>query len=459
MRTPRKGKVYSRNYSLPTIWKNGNIYTKLSFFIWGSANIANGQIAKGLIFLAAQAAYVFYMINTGIGNLMDMRTLGTEQQGKVFDESIGIYIFSKGDNSMLILLFGVSSVVITLMAFASWLISVYSGENARKLKLANRVVPGIRTDIRMLFDKNIYRLFLAVPFLGIIVFTVMPLIYMILVAFTNYDANHQPPGNLFTWIGFSNFKSLLSTGNQLSQTFWPIFIWTMIWGFTATFSCYFGGMFLAILINSRGIKGKKLWRAVFMLTMAIPAFISLLVISTMLGKMGIINVLLQQWGFITDPLPFLTNGTWAKFTVIIVNLWIGIPSTMLIVSGILINLPAELYESAKIDGAGPVKTFTKITFPYMFFVTTPYLITQLIGNFNNFGVIFFLTGGGPLTLRYYREAGETDLLVTWLFKLTTTTTDYSLAASIAIIIFTVSAVFSLYSYSRSRAMLDEEGFQ
>ncbi len=333
------------------------------------------------------------------------------------------------------------------------------GKKARSLKAANRKVPGFIDDIKELFNSNIHRLFLFIPAAGILIFTVMPLIYMILIAFTNYDAGHQPPGNLFTWVGLDNFKAMLSTTDKLSATFWPILGWTFIWGFVATFSCYFGGIFLAILINSKGIKGKKVWRTIFITTMAIPTFISLLVVSTMLGKSGIINVLLQQWGFITEPLPFLTNGTWAKATVIVVNLWVGVPVTMLMVSGILMNIPAELYESAKIDGANAFTTFRKITFPYMWFITTPYLITNLISNFNNFGVIYFLTGGSPSTLEYYKGAGKTDLLVTWLYKLTKDSKDYNLAATIGILIFVISAVFSWIMYSRSNALKNEEGFQ
>jgi len=131
---------------------------------------------------------------------------------------------------------------------------------------------------------------------------------------------------------------------------------------------------------------------------------------------------------------------------------------MLMVTGILMNIPGELYESARIDGANPIVQFVKITFPYMWFITTPYLISNLVGNFNNFGVIYFLTGGAPNTLDYY-QAGTTDLLVTWLYKLTRDSKDYNFAAAIGILIFILSAAFSLISYARSAAMTNEEGFQ
>ena len=377
----------------------------------------------------------------------------------VMDPAQGILVMQPGDNSMLMLLYGVVAIVVTAMAIVVWVTSIYSGEECRQLKLASKKVPGILDDITSLFDTHIVRLFLCVPLIGILVFTVTPLIYMILMAFTNYDTDHQPPGHLFSWVGLENFRAILDASGKLGSTFLPILGWTLIWAVVACASCYFGGMFLAILINSKGIRFKKMWRAIFILAMAIPAFVSLLVINTMLGQYGIINVLLQNWGCTTGPLPFLTNATWARGTVIVVNLWLGFPSTMLMVSGILMNIPPELYESASIDGANPVQQFVSITFPYMLQVTKPYLITNFIGNINNFGVIYFLTAGAPSTLDYYKGAGKTDLLVTWLYKLTAESNDYNLAATIGILIFVISAVFSMVTYAKAGISQNEEALQ
>ncbi|MDC7294548.1 sugar ABC transporter permease [Butyrivibrio sp. DSM 10294] len=452
-------KAATTKRNILTIFTNGDIFSKLSYILFGLSNIRNGQVLKGLIFMALEALYLVFMILTGGHNLAMMRTLGTSTQGMTFNESLGIYEVSQGDNSMLILLSGVVTLVITGFFLALLLFSVYSGEAARQAKELGRRPNTFLEDIKSLANENIHFLFLSVPVLGLSIFTVMPLIYMILMAFTNYDQDHQPPGNLFTWVGLKNFFTLLSGGDRLAATFWPVLGWTLIWGFAATFSCYFGGMILAMIINSKGIKHKKFWRTIFVITMAIPAFISLRVVSTMLGERGIFNVLLQQWGFTDHALPFLSNITWARVSVILVNFWIGVPVTMLMVSGILMNIPGELYESAKIDGAGPFTMFRKITFPYMWFVTTPYIISNLISNFNNFNPIYFLTGGEPLTLDYYKGAGKTDLLVTWLYKLTKDSNDYNLAATIGIIIFVISAIFTLVSFSRSNAMKNEEGFQ
>ncbi|MBP5198880.1 MAG: sugar ABC transporter permease, partial [Lachnospiraceae bacterium] len=318
-----KTKKTVKKPGLFSIFTQGDIFSKLSFIIMGISNIVRKQIVKGLIYLAIEVGYFFYMIRSGFSNILEMRTLGTSGQGMVFDDAQGIYGISQGDNSMLILLYGVATIVLTAVFLVIWAFSIRAGEEARQLKLNNKKVPNFIDEVKALFDYNIHKLILAVPLLGIITFTVTPLIYMILIAFTNYDAEHQPPGNLFTWVGLANFKNLLSASGKLSSTFWPVLGWTFIWGFVATFSCYFGGMFLAMLINSKGIGGKKVWRTFFVTTMAIPSFITLLVVGTMLGKNGILNVLLLNWGFVSEPLPFLTNGLWAKITVIVVNIWIG----------------------------------------------------------------------------------------------------------------------------------------
>ena len=185
-----------------------------------------------------------------------------------------------------------------------------------------------------------------------------------------------------------------SGGTQFGTVFGKILLWTVIWAFFATFSNYLLGMVVAIMISKKGIKLKKLWRTVLIMTVAVPQFVSLLLMSQMLGDYGIVNSLLQKWGITSGPIKFLSDGTVAKATIILVNIWIGIPYTMLMVSGILMNIPADLYESARIDGAGPFRQYFKITLPYVLHVTTPYLISNFVGNLNNFGVIYLLTGGG-----------------------------------------------------------------
>ena len=455
---PAKG-LPERKDKVKDAWIQGDILTRLSFIIMGLSNIVRKQFVKGITYLLLELSFIIYMLQFGIGNLIGLVTLGTRQQGMVFNEETGIYDIMKGDNSMVLLLAGVTALFVLIFFIIVWVSGVKSAIHVQRLKEKGKKIPGIKEDVKSLFDSNIHKLLLFIPIMGLILFTVVPLVYMILMAFTNYDVNHQPPGNLFTWIGLENFRLMLMSRDTIAYTFWPVFGWTMVWAFFATFTNYFGGMLLAILINMKGIKLKGIWRTIFVITIAVPSFVSLLIIRVMLQEHGALNILLQELGFITEKLPFFTNVTWARITVIIVNLWVGIPHTMLITTGILMNIPADLYESAKIDGAGPVKAFIKITMPYMLFVTTPYLITNFIANINNFNAIYFLTGGGPATLNYFKGAGKTDLLVTWLFKLTVDSKDYCYAATIGIMIFTISAVLSLIVYRRTGAYNNEEGFQ
>ena len=123
------------------------------------------------------------------------------------------------------------------------------------------------------------------------------------------------------------------------------------------------------------------------------------------------------------------------------------------------NIPADLYESAKIDGANPFQMFMKITLPYMLFVTGPFLLTQFTGNLNNFNIIYLLSGGGPQSMKLTGGAGHTDLLVTWLYKLTLNDTNYKMAAVLGIMVFLVTAVISLVVYNILPSVKDEEGFQ
>lgn len=442
-----------------TIFKKGNAVTKLSFLFMGLSNICRGQIIKGLLYLLLQISFVFYFIVYGISGIHGLITLGTKEQSKVYNDTTGIFDFIKGDNSMFLLLSGVVTIFVITFFVILWGSSVKSAFHMQELKEAGKKTPGIFEDIMSLFNSNIHRLLMFIPITGLVLFTVVPLVYMILMAFTNYNQINQPPGHLFDWVGLKNFKIILASKDTIGHTFWPILGWTMVWAVFATFSCYFLGMFLAMLINMKGIRFKGVWRTIFVITMAVPSFVSLLVIRTMLQPQGALNILLQELGFITQGLPFFSNVMWARVTVIIVNLWVGIPSSMLITTGILMNIPKDLYESARIDGASPRKTFLKITMPYMLFVTTPYLISNFIFNTNNFNAIYFLTAGGPPTLSYFKGAGKTDLLVTWLYRLTVDSNDYCYAATIGIMIFVISATLSLLVFRRSSAYKNEEGFQ
>lgn len=462
IRKNKKEAHYSKpaDASVVDAFVKGNIITKLSFLICGLGNILNKQFIRGLAFLAIEVGYLNYMISFGIGALGDFVTLGTVEQGQVYNEALGIYEYSTGDNSMLCLLYGVITLFLTAAMIFIACMSCKSAYCTQFRKEKGMLIPKFRDDLRSLKEENLHALLLTLPIIGIITFTIVPLVFMILIAFTNYDRDHQPPGKLFDWVGLDNFTAMFQQGSKLASTFWPVLSWTLIWAVVATISCYILGLLLALLINRKGTRCKGFWRFMFVLAIAVPQFVSLLSMRTIFNTNGPVNVLLRTFGFIgaTESIPFFTDATLAKITIIIVNLWIGIPYTMLSTTGILQNIPAELYEAAKIDGANAFTIFRKITLPYMVFVMTPNLITSFTGNINNFNVIFLLSGGGPDTLDYY-YAGKTDLLVTWLYRLTITQKDYNLGAVIGILTFIVLAVVSLTTYRRTGSYKDEGAFQ
>lgn len=444
--------------NLIEIFKHGDLFTRLSFLIMGISNLARKQIIKGCAFLAMEFSFILYIINIGLGAFSKITTLGDVEQHTEIDPTTKLPVKVAGDNSMKILFYAVVAIFVIGLFLFMWRISVRSGYEAQCAKEAGKKPNSFFEDIKSFFDAKVYRTLLTLPVLGVLIFNIIPLLYMILIAFTNYDQKHQPPGSLFTWVGLTNFKKMLSSGNVIGNTFWPVLGWTITWAIFATFLNYIFGMILAVVINRKETKCKAFWRTCFVMSIAVPQFVSLLVIKSMLQETGAVNVLLQNLGFIDKALPFFTNPTWAKVTCIVINLWVGVPYSMLITTGVLQNIPSDLYESAKVDGATAPVMFFKITLPYMLFITTPYLITQFVGNLNNFNVIYFLSAGNPLTNDFY-QAGHTDLLVTWLYKLTVNTNDYSYAAVIGILVFVLSAAFSLLTFRRTNSYKNEEAFQ
>ncbi len=444
--------------SLLTALKNGGVLVWLSCLVMGLGNLAAGQIIMGLLFLAVEAGVIVFlaMPNGGLYWISMLPSLGWRQQEKVFNEETFVYEYIPGDQSQLILLYGIASLCVVLLFLLVWQSSVRSGYRVLSLRRAGKHVPTFRDTVRSLFDENVHKLLMFLPTACLTVFTILPLIYMMSMAFTNYskEGDHLV---LFDWVGLANFRAIFDSTSALGKQFGSVLTWTVVWAFFATFLNFIFGTIVAIIINRPTIKCKGLFRGCLSMTIAVPQFVSLMVIRSMLQPEGIINRMLLNAGWISQRLPFLTNATWARVIVIIVNLWVGIPYTIMAITGILKNIPSEQYESARIDGANAVQQFAHITLPYLIFVMTPYLITQFTGNINNFNVIYLLTRGEPMYVG--NTAGETDLLVTWLYKLSVDQQKYNLAAVIGIFTFVVLSVVSLVTYRYSGSYKNEEGFR
>ncbi|MBO4277167.1 MAG: sugar ABC transporter permease [Clostridia bacterium] len=462
---------YFSNFSKRFV--DGSIGTKLSHFIFGAGNFYHGQFIKGLLFLLIQVGILAVMIfcpsinNTPYGwKALVNLSLKNVSEGGEFDFATGE--MTVGSDCKLMVLFGFVTIALIVIYFIVWNLNIASSYKADMGKKVGKKPSTFREDVKELFDGKFHVLMLTPTCIAATIFTILPTVFMIALAFTTYnlyDMNNLGT-NLFHWNGFQNFTAVFtgegSLGFEISNRFLPVLGWTFIWAILATLTCYFGGIILALLINKKGLKGKKLFRTLFILTIAVPQFISLLAVRNLLGEYGPFNSLLQSLGWISEPIGFLglkagDSEMLAKVMVIIVNMWVGIPYTMLMTSGILMNIPSDLYEAGRVDGASTTKMFYKITLPYVFFVTTPYLISSFVGNINSFNTIFLLTGGGPTYTGY--QAGGTDLLVTWLYKVTIDQGMYNTGAVIGIFTFLITATITLVTYRRSKAYNEEDTFQ
>ena len=458
-------------------FSQGNWAVKLSFLIFGFGNFYYGQIMRGILFLLFEIIFFAYMFipSGGIywlskGNWFRTgATVGTVQGGFQYDEIYDTDVWVAGDDSVKVMLYGLLTFIFIIAFIYTWRLQVKQCRICMDITAKGKKIKSGKDDMRSLLDDQFHKTLLSLPLFGILAITVLPIIYMVLIAFTSYDAAHDGYSNLFSWVGLQHFNELFDFGQGgLGLTFGEILSWTLMWSFFATFSNYFLGMFVAIMINKKGIQIKKFWRTVLVMTIAIPQFVSLLYVSKLFDSSGLIGRVLGEIPFIQNYLNanhFISlwdSPIVAKILLIVINIWVGIPYIMLMATGILMNIPQDLYESARIDGAKPYQQFAKITLPYMLFVTGPYLLTSFVGNLNNFNVIYLLSGGNPIKgTAGGASVGHTDLLITWLFKMTLGSTEskYYMASIIGILIFVVVAVLSLIVYNVIPSTKNEEDYK
>mgnify|MGYP001053088875 CR=1 FL=1 len=279
---------------------------------------------------------------------------------------------------------------------------------------------------------------MALPaFLVLLFFAYIPMGGLVM-AFKSYDYTKGIWGS--PWNGFENFKFLIASKSTfLSMTKNTLLYYVIFTGIGTTLN-----VVLAIAIDQCIFK--KCSKAMQTI-MIVPVFISyaavqFIVYAFISTDTGILNNL-----FGTHTRYYSTASFW-PIILTIVKMWNSVGYGSVLYMSVLSGIDSSLYEAAEIDGASKFQIFKSITFPQILLIMAPSLIQQFIGNINNFNVIYFLTGGGPKNSEYY-QAGSTDLLVTWLYKLTVSAKDYNLASVIGILIFAISATFSLLAYTRS----------
>lgn len=365
------------------------------------------------------------------------------------------WLGTQGDDSVIMLLRGLFSFMVMIAVVLVYRSNVKDIVECDKKVHMGKELPAFGKAVSIFLDRKFYIVALALPVAGVLVFQVIPIVFMILIAFTNYGGDIVPP-KLVDWIGIGNFTKILAL-SDIKNTFFKILGWNLIWAVASTFLNYFGGLGLALLLNKECVKGKKFWRAFPILAYAVPGFITLLAFKFMFSYGGPINYYITSAGGSAVGFLDIDAGIKAKLIGLFVNAWISIPTSMLLATGILSNMNTDLYEAASIDGATKWKQFIKITLPFVIFSTTPVLITSFIGNFNNFGVFYFLRGG--LYMDGYFLASDTDLLINWLYNLSIDNNYYGIGAAVSLIIFIITSVISLTVYVRSSAYRKEDTFR
>ena len=440
-------KTAERFQGAKEIITQGNGKVSASMVVMGLGQLMYKQWAKGIMFLFIQIIFVVYLVLLGATDLFGFFTLGTKESNAWY----GV----EGDNSVVMLIMGILSILVIVLYIVMYIANIKDVYRTQCAVDTLKKPVGFKQEVGALLDKSFHKTALALPVVGVCVFSILPIIFMILIAFTNYGGDIVPPA-LVDWVGLENFRKILSLG-QFAPTFFKIFGWNMLWAVLATAINYFAGLGLALLLNRKCVKGKAIWRAFPILAYAIPGFITLLGFKFMFSYGGPINYYITQGG--GEGVGFLgLDAKWtARFIGLAVNAWISIPSTMLLATGILSNINTDLYEAARVDGASAWKQFIKITLPYVLFATTPVLISQFIGNFNNFGIFYFLRGG--LYVDGYFLASDTDLLINWLYNMSIDNNYYSIGAAISLVIFLITSAISLTVYVLSPSYKQEETFR
>lgn len=404
----------------------------------GLGQLYNRQFLKGIVLLVLTASFFITftdLLNIGLWGIV---TLGTE-----VPRDHSIFLLVKGILAIIVIAFG-------LAIYAFNLRDAYV--NGRKRDRGEQLGT-VKEQYHNLIDNGFPYLMISPGFILLVFVVVFPIIFVILLGFTNYDLYHSPPAKLVSWVGIQNFIDIF-TLPIWRTTFFSVLGWTVAWTFIATTLQVALGMFLAILVNQPDLKGKAIIRTIFILPWAVPAFVSILVFAGMFNEsFGAINLqVLHLFGI--SPKPWMTDPFWTKTALIMIQTWLGFPFIFSMTTGVLQSIPADLYEAATIDGATVFQKFRKITLPLVLYAIAPVLITQYTFNFNNFNLIYLFNGGGPAVEG--QNAGGTDILISWIYSLTMTSSQYGKAAAITMLLSIFVITVALWQFRRTKSLQEED---
>lgn len=409
----------------------------LSLLFAGLGQIYNRRYLKGIIFLVIEFSFLITcadFINLG---LWGIRTLGTIP---------GV------DHSIYLLVYGILSLILLAIAIPLYVANIIDAKRQAEKIRDGEILPGLKDALKMGYDRSFPYLLTLPGFVLLIFVVIFPLIFAVLLAFTNYNLYHSPPRHLVDWVGLDNFMKL-ATVPIWKNTFINVFSWTIVWTVVATTLQIALGLFLAILVNDRRIRFKKFIRTFLILPWAVPAFVSILIFSALFNDtFGAINqdIIIPLFG---EGIPWLSNPFYTKIAIIAIQTWLGFPFVFALFTGVLQSISQDWYEAADVDGGTRWQKFRYITFPHVMYATAPLLIMQYAQNFNNFNIIYLFNEGGPPVRG--QIAGGTDILISWVYKLTFNTNNYSMAAAISIIIGLIVSGFAFYQFRRTRSFREE----
>jgi len=246
---------------------------------------------------------------------------------------------------------------------------------------------------------------------------------------------------------FANYAKLV-TDDKVRGPFIRVFIWTVAFAVLTVVTSFAFGLLIALALN-KAIRGRRMYRSILILPYAMPSLMSILIWGGMFDtEFGAINNILGTH------IAWFSDANFARGAVILVSLWLGFPYFYLISTGALQAIPAELNEAAAIDGANGRQIFSKITLPLLLQILSPLLIASFAFNFNNFNLIYLLTGGGPKEQLEGQIAGATDILISYTYQIAfgSNTQDLGLASAISVIIFFLVAGISLYGLRKSKVL-------
>ncbi|MGG7618479.1 ABC transporter permease subunit [Robertmurraya sp. GLU-23] len=404
----------------------------------GLGQFYNRQFLKGIIFLVLAASFGIVF-----GDILNMGFWGLFTLGEI----------PKVDHSIFLLIDGIIALIVTVLGLGVYAFNLYDAHSNGKKRDLGLKLNSVREQYHNLIDGGFPYLMISPGFLLLIFVVIFPIIFVILLAFTNYDLYHSPPAKLVDWIGIQNFIDIFKI-DIWRNTFFKVLGWTIVWTFGATTFQIALGMFLAIIVNQKDLKGKAIIRTILILPWAVPAFVSIMIFSGMFNEtFGAINkMILPALGL--DPQPWMTEANWTRLALILIQGWLGFPFIFAMVTGVLQSIPEDLYEAATVDGANIWQKFSKITLPLVLFATAPIMITQYTFNFNNFNVIFLFNNGGPAVPG--QTAWGTDILISWIYRLTMTSAQYGKAAAITMILSFIIIAVALWQFRRTKSFQEED---